>query len=117
MTDTVLVALISSGATLLAVYLKLKLDKEKNKKTEKETKILLEDLHAKKATIILREDDSDFDFISESSTDMGRGTLFRFPINDNLGFLELSFKDPVVISEENQRKIKNYTNLLSRILS
>ena len=117
MTDTVLVALISSGATLLAVYLKLKLDKKKNKKTEKETKILLEDLHAKKATIILREDDSDFDFTSKSSVNEKSGALFRFPIKNDLGLLELSFKDPVVISEENQRKIKKYTNLLSRILS
>ena len=43
MTDAVIVALISSAATLLVVFLKLKLIKEKYKKTVKETEILLED--------------------------------------------------------------------------
>ena len=117
MTDTIIVALISSGATLLAVYLKLKLNKEKNKKIEKETKILLEDLKAKKATIILKEDGCDFDFTSESSADTSRRSLFRFEINGNLGYLELSFSKPIIISKENQRKIKKYTNLLSRSLT
>ena len=67
MTDNIIVALISSIATLLVVFLKLTLDKKKDKKIKKETSILLEDLIAKKATIILKEDGSEFDFTSDSS--------------------------------------------------
>ena len=67
MTDTIIVSIISSAATLLVVFLKLTLDKRKDKKTKKRISVLLEDLKAKKATIILKEDGSEFDFTSDSS--------------------------------------------------
>ena len=115
MTDAVLVALISSAATLLAVYLKLKLDKDKNKKIIKETRILLEDLNAKKATIILKEDDTDFDFTSNSSIDKLMES-FRFDLGD-LGVFEISFENPSSILEKDRKKIENYINFLKRNLS
>ena len=91
MTETIIVALISSFATLAGVFIKLALDKQKNKKIGRITKILLEDLNAKKAIIILKEDDSDFDFESRSSTE-------ELPKGD-------------------REKIKKYTNFLNKNLS
>tara|TARA_Y100000310_G_C20091041_1_gene538278 strand:+ start:105 stop:461 length:357 start_codon:yes stop_codon:yes gene_type:complete len=115
MTDTIIVALISSGATLLAVYLKLKLDKKKNKRLSKRTEILLEDLKAKKAIIVLNqtESDSEFDFISNSAVnDFSR--IFKFSIGAGLGSLEIYFSKPTNISRPNIKKIKKYTNFLKR---
>tara|TARA_Y100000310_G_C19993842_1_gene495326 strand:- start:81 stop:323 length:243 start_codon:yes stop_codon:yes gene_type:complete len=67
MTENITIALISSLATLFAIYLKSIFDKKKDRKMSKETRLLLENLSAKKATIILREDGLEFDFESEAS--------------------------------------------------
>ena len=67
MTENITIALISSLATLFAIYLKSIFDKKKDRKITKETRLLLENLSAKKATIILKEDGLEFDFESEAS--------------------------------------------------
>jgi hypothetical protein len=67
MTENITIALISSIATLLAVYLKSLFKKKNEKSMNKETLLLLENLSAKKATIIFKEDGSEFNFESEAS--------------------------------------------------
>ena len=116
MTDTIIVALISSAATLIAVYLKLKLDKGENKKVEKQTKILLEDLKAKRITLVLKEGDSDFDFTAESSDNQGKKNLFRFQIGESMSFLNIHFEDYVLMSKKDENKINKYTELLARAI-
>ena len=69
MTENIIIALISSIATLLAVYLKSLFNKKNEKKTIKETELFLENLSAKKATIIFKEDGSEFNFESDASVD------------------------------------------------
>ena len=67
MTENIIIALISSLATLLAIYLKSLFKKKNEKKVIRETELLLENLSAKKATIIFKEDGSEFNFESEAS--------------------------------------------------
>tara|TARA_R110000824_G_scaffold182512_8_gene363463 strand:- start:244 stop:480 length:237 start_codon:yes stop_codon:yes gene_type:complete len=69
MTESITIALISSIATLLAVYLKSLFKKKNEKSMNKKTLLLLENLSAKKATIIFKEDGSEFNFESEASID------------------------------------------------
>ena len=69
MTESITIALISSIATLLAVYLKSLFKKKNEKSMNKKTLLLLENLSAKKATVIFKEDGSEFNFESEASID------------------------------------------------
>ena len=94
MTENITIALISSLATLLAIYLKSIFDKKKDKKMIKETRLLLENLSAKKATIILKEDGSEFNFESEAS------------INELIN----------VLSESDLHKKKSYRRLFKEII-
>ena len=94
MTESITIALISSLATLFAIYLKSIFDKKKDKKMIKETRLFLEDLSAKKATIILKEDGAEFNFESEAS------------INE---FID-------VLSENDLKKKKSYNRLFKEII-
>ena len=94
MTENITIALISSLATLLAIYLKSIFDKKKDKKMIKETRLFLENLSAKKATIILKEDGSEFNFESEAS------------INEFIN----------VLSESDLDKKKSYRRLFKEII-
>ena len=67
--------------------------------------------------IIFKEDGSDFDFISESSINTSKGTLFRFKIKEDLGYLEITFNNSILLSSDDRQKIKNYTNFLGRSFS
>jgi hypothetical protein len=117
MTETIIVALISSFATLAGVFIKLALDKQKNKKIGRITKILLEDLNAKKAIIILKEDDSDFDFESRSSTEELPNNFFRFKVGEASAFFEIQLNNDMILTKGDREKIKKYTNFLNKNLS
>ncbi|HBY69853.1 MAG TPA: hypothetical protein DEG69_20180 [Flavobacteriaceae bacterium] len=67
MTENIIIALISSFATLLAIYIKSLFKRKNEKKTMKETELFLENLSAKKATIIFKEDGAEFNFESDAS--------------------------------------------------
>ena len=69
MTENIIIALISSFATLLAVYAKSLFANKKEKKIKKQTELLLENLSAKKATIVFKEDGAEFNFESDASID------------------------------------------------
>ena len=92
MTENITIALISSLATLLAIYLKSIFDKKKDKKIIRETRLLLENLSAKKATIILKEDGSEFDFESKASINELIDILSENDFNKKKSYNEL-FKE------------------------